>query len=82
MSRRRRLAGMGAGLLVVLLVAGWMAWSSPGGPDGASSPTATRARRAGPGELTVNDLHGVEQLQARFNADQGVPRLVLALAPT
>jgi hypothetical protein len=32
--------------------------------------------------LTVIDLNDVAQLQTRFNADQGVPRLVLALAPT
>jgi hypothetical protein len=40
-------------------------------------PGATR-----PAGLAVTDLHDVGQLQARFNADQGVPRLVLALAPT
>jgi hypothetical protein len=41
------------------------------------APGATR-----PAGLTVVDLNDVGQLQARFNADQGVPRLVLALAPT
>jgi hypothetical protein len=30
----------------------------------------------------VTDLNDVGQLQERFNEDQGVPRLVLALAPT
>jgi hypothetical protein len=30
----------------------------------------------------VTDLDDVGQLQQRFNADKGVPRLVLALAPT
>jgi hypothetical protein len=30
----------------------------------------------------VTDLDDVGQLQARFNADQGHPRLLLALAPT
>jgi hypothetical protein len=30
----------------------------------------------------VTDLNDVAQLQERFNADQGMPRLVLALAPT
>jgi hypothetical protein len=39
---------------------------------GASRPTG----------LAVTDLHDVAQLQARFNTDQGAPRLVLALAPT
>jgi len=32
--------------------------------------------------LAVTDLHDLGQLQDRFNADQGMPRLVLALAPT
>jgi hypothetical protein len=41
------------------------------------APGATRV-----GGLAVTDLHDLGQLQARFNADQGVPRLVLALAPT
>jgi len=35
-----------------------------------------------PAGLAVADLRDVGQLQARFNADQGMPRLVLALAPT
>jgi hypothetical protein len=37
---------------------------------------------APPVSLAVTDLHDLGQLQDRFNADQGVPRLVLALAPT
>ena len=40
-------------------------------------PGATR-----PAGLAVTDLHDLGQLQARFNADQEMPRLVLALAPT
>jgi hypothetical protein len=35
-----------------------------------------------PAGLTVTDLSSLAQLQARFNADEGAPRLVLALAPT
>ena len=35
-----------------------------------------------PAGLAVTDLRDGAQLQARFNADQGAPRLVLALAPT
>jgi hypothetical protein len=31
-----------------------------------------------PAGLAVTDLRDVGELQARFNADQGVPRLVLA----
>jgi hypothetical protein len=41
------------------------------------APGATR-----PAGLAVTDLHDLGQLRARFNDDQGVPRLVLALAPT
>jgi hypothetical protein len=41
------------------------------------APGATR-----PAGLAVTDLHDLGQLQARFNDDQGMPRLVLALAPT
>jgi hypothetical protein len=37
---------------------------------------------ARPAGLTVTDLDDVGQLQARFNADKGMPRLVLALSPT
>ena len=82
MSRRGRFGAMGAGLLVVVLVAGWVAWSTSGGPDG-QSPSATQARgSSGPTGLTVTELQDVEQLQARFNADNDTPRLVLALAPT
>ena len=35
-----------------------------------------------PAGLAVTELRDVNQLQARFNDDRGVPRLVLALAPT
>jgi hypothetical protein len=35
-----------------------------------------------PAGLAVTDLRDGAQLRARFNDDQGVPRLVLALAPT
>jgi len=38
--------------------------------------------QARPAGLAVVDLRDAGQLQARFNADQGPPRLVLALAPT
>jgi len=41
------------------------------------SPGAAR-----PAGLAVVDLRSVAQLQARFNVDQGMARLVLALAPT
>jgi len=62
----------------------WVSWSTPSaGPPGKTSPTVTLVPGAArPAGLTVTDLHDVAQLQARFNADQGHPRLVLALAPT
>lgn len=33
-------------------------------------------------KATLNDLHTVEQLRARFNQDKGKTRLVLLLSPT
>jgi hypothetical protein len=32
--------------------------------------------------VTMTDLHGVADLQARFNADRGQPRLVVVFSPT
>jgi hypothetical protein len=43
------------------------------------TPTPGVIRPAG---LAVTDLRDVGQLQTQFNDDQGMPRLVLALAPT
>jgi hypothetical protein len=84
MSRRGRLAFVAACLLVFGVIAAWVTWSTPStAPSGGTSPTVTLAPGAAPpAGLTVVDLNSVEQLQARFNADKGVPRLVLALAPT
>lgn len=83
MSRRGRSGAIGAAVLVVVLAAGWMAWSASDGPGGTSAPTVTRARGATrPAGPTVTDLASLEELQARFNADKDTPRLVLALAPT
>jgi hypothetical protein len=52
---------------VFLLVAGWLYVFAP-----VSAP---------PG-VTLADLHGVDDLQARFNADRGQPRLVVNFSPT
>jgi hypothetical protein len=58
------------------------------GPPSAAPSTKTPATVTltpgvtRPAGLAVTDLHDVGQLQARFNDDQGMPRLVLALAPT
>lgn len=34
------------------------------------------------GRMVLEDLASVEQLRLRFNADGGIPRLVLVLSPT
>lgn len=84
MSRRGRLGFVAACLLVFGLVAALITWRLPGvEPSNKPPPTVTLTPGATrPAGLAVTDLHDVGQLQARFNADQGVPRLVLALAPT
>jgi len=83
-SRRGRLTFVAACLLVFALIAAWVSWStSAAGPSGKPPVTVTLAPGAiRPAGLAVTDLDSVERLQARFNADKGVPRLVLALAPT
>jgi hypothetical protein len=84
MSRRGRLGFVAACLLVFGLIAAWVTWSTPSaGPSGKTPVTVTLAPGAArPAGLAVTDLHDVAQLRTRFNADQGDPRLVLALAPT
>ena len=84
MRRRGRLAFVAACLLVFGLVAAWVAWSTPSEPRGGKAPaTVTLAPGAArPAGFRVSDLRDVGALRARFNADRGVPRLVLALAPT
>jgi len=84
MSRRVRLGFIAACLLVFGLVAALITWGMPStGPSDKTPATVTLAPEAvPPASLAVTDLHDLGQLQARFNADQGVPRLVLALAPT
>jgi hypothetical protein len=83
-SRHGRLGFVAACLAVFGLVAVWVAWSTPSGtPSGKAPVTVTLGPGAArPVGLTVIDLADVGQLQARFNADKGVPRLVLVLAPT
>jgi hypothetical protein len=84
MSRRGRLGFGAACLLVFGLIAALVTWGTPSTePPGKAPATVTLAPGATrPTGLAVTDLNDVGQLQARFNADQGVPRLVLALAPT
>jgi hypothetical protein len=84
MTRRGRLGFLAACLLAFALLAAVLTWStSPDDPSGKPPATVTLAPGATrPAGLAVTDLNDLGQLQARFNADQGVPRLVLALAPT
>jgi hypothetical protein len=84
MSRRARLGFVAACLLVFALIAALSSWRLPSiGPSTKTPATVTVAPGAvAPASLAVTDLHDLGQLQDRFNADQGMPRLVLALAPT
>jgi hypothetical protein len=84
MNRRGRLGFLAACLLAFALIAALINWGPPWtGRSSSPPPTVTLAPGATrPAGLAVTDLHDLGQLQARFNADQGVPRLVLALAPT
>jgi hypothetical protein len=84
MSRRGRLGFVVACLLVFGLLAALITWSTPSKePSNKTPATVTLAPGATrPAGLAVTDLNDAGQLQARFNTDQGMPRLVLALAPT
>jgi hypothetical protein len=84
MSRRGRLGFVVACLLVFGLLAALITWSTPSNePSNKTPATVTLAPGATrPAGLAVTDLNDAGQLQARFNTDQGMPRLVLALAPT
>jgi hypothetical protein len=68
----RRLAFL---LSLVVLVAG-----ACGGSDDDDGPS--RVAEPAPSEPTLTDLTSVDQLRERFNADQGVPRLIVLVAPT
>jgi hypothetical protein len=65
--RPARVGFLAVCLLVFGLVAGGLAVLGP---------------RSAPPGVTMADLHGVADLQARFNADRGQPRLVVILSPT
>ncbi len=69
--RRRRRRGtvgfLAIGLLVFALLAGWLHFFAP---------------RSAPPGVTMADLHGVADLKARFNAERGLPRLVVIFSPT
>ncbi len=84
MSPRPRLGFVAACLLVFALTAALITWGSLSrGPSTKTPATVTLAPGVSrPAGLAVSDLHDASQLQTRFNDDRGVPRLVLALAPT
>jgi hypothetical protein len=84
MSRRGRLGFVAACLAVFGLLAAFITWEPPStGPSTKTPATVTLVPGAKqPAGLTVTDLRDLGQLQARFSDDEGVPRLVLALAPT
>jgi hypothetical protein len=65
--RRGKLVFLAACVLVFVLVAAGLHFLGP---------------RSAPPGVTMADLHGVADLQARFNADHGQPRLVVILSPT
>jgi hypothetical protein len=66
-SRRATMGFLAVCLLVVVLVAAGLHVLGP---------------RSAPSGVTMADLHGVADLQARFNADHGQPRLVVIFSPT
>ena len=84
MSRRGRLGFVAACLLIFALIAALITWGLPSTVPSTKAPaTVTLTPGASqPAGLAVTDLHDLGQLRDRFNADQGMPRLVLALAPT
>jgi hypothetical protein len=66
-SWRRPVGFLAVCLLVFVLLAGWLYFFAP---------------RSAPPGVTLTDLHGVADLQARFNADRGLPRLIVIFSPT
>jgi hypothetical protein len=79
MSGRGRLVFVGACLLVFGLVVAGRSLLPLGRSE---APVTLNPGAEPPAGVTVTDLTDVGQLQARFNADKGLPRLVLALSPT
>jgi hypothetical protein len=56
-----------------LIIACVMVAAVIAGVIGSIKPKSTEA---------LTDLHGIEELHARFKQDAGMPRLVLLLSPT
>ena len=84
MSRRERLGFVGVCLLAFAVIAALVTWGPSSNRGSGRAPvTVTLAPGVSrPAGVAVTDLRDGGQLRERFNADQGMPRLVLALAPT
>jgi hypothetical protein len=78
-SPRGRLLFAGVCLLAFAAIAAWVVASPTVRSRAPATPAPGGSRPAGP---AVVDLNDAGQLQARFNADKGAPRLLLALSPT
>ena len=74
MSNRTRVGVVLGALVVFAVIAGGLRMVAP-----RPAPAGQGSARAAGG---LADLQGLDQLKSRFNADAGVPRLVLILAPT
>ena len=73
MSRRGRLGFLVACLLVFAVIGTWVTRTTQSmAPSGTTPPTVLAPGLTRPAGLAVTDLNDVAQLQARFNADQGV----------
>ena len=81
-SRCGRLGFVAACLPAFGLIAALITWGARPGHRPRRGHRDLGPRGSPPAGLAVTDLNDVGQLQARFNADQGSPQLVLALAPT
>jgi hypothetical protein len=66
----RRLAFGVVGLVLFLLLAGWVVEKK------------YLSHATPPPGITLSDLHSVDQLRTLFDADAGTTRLVLVLSPT
>jgi hypothetical protein len=73
---RRGVTDVLAGLLAVSVLA---AAGCSGGDGGGGGPAASPPAAAG---AQLQDVAGVLDLRAAFNADEGRPRLLLLLSPT
>jgi hypothetical protein len=67
------------GALAAVLVASVLAAAGCSGGDGGGAPTASPPAAA---SAQLQDVAGVLDLRAVFNADEGRPRLLLLLSPT